>query len=138
LSAFKVIASLPSNTVTYTDRSVKNGAAYRYRVSAQDSDEYSAYSDEVVPGATSQIANTSAISIYPNAASSMLTITTKGEEQRVVVNIMSLQGIVFEKIELNERNSTVGVNVSSWPEGLYIVESISSNYHFREQLIIRR
>jgi 1,4-alpha-glucan branching enzyme len=136
--SFIIIALLPWNTENYTDRNIRNGTEYRYRVRARDFDEYSAYSNEATVESQNQKPGASAITMYPNPASSVLNITAREDEKRVSVQIISLQGVVVKRFELKGGNSSIQLDVSSWREGLYIVESRSSDSLFREQLMIKR
>jgi hypothetical protein len=138
-SGFRVVGLLPRNTENFSDRDVKRNAQYQYRVRARDLDEYSAYSNVATPGTATPTGDKSVISMYPNAASSTVTISLHETDETVQVKIYSLQGVLLQSLELNRSSSSaLQIDVSTWREGLYIVESRSGDAQFREQLIIKR
>jgi 1,4-alpha-glucan branching enzyme len=139
MGSFGVLVNLPANTTDFTDTDVTPGHRYYYRVFAKDADEVSAYSNEVDIKTANEGSLKSVIEMYPNPASTTLTIAADKKTKLVAVRIVSLHGQVMKTFELKgDKNSEVQVDVSNWHEGIYIVETRSADSRFLEPLIIRR
>jgi glycosidase len=133
VSDFTVLAEVPTDETTFTDSDIRPGKEYHYRVMAKDSDEFSGYSN----GANIRTAgNGSLVSIYPNAATDLLYITST-EEKASRVQIVNMQGMSMAKFDL-PGGGEKQLQVSSWPEGIYLVESQAGSSTVREQLVIKR
>lgn len=137
ISDFEIIGEVSPNVVSFADANVRPGKNYHYRVYAMDSDEVSDYSNE----SSIRPANGSSpalVSFYPNPAQSFVTLTHIGDHPGMVhIEIRSMRGIMMKNVRLRN-NQSVQVDVSGWPEGIYMVETHSGRHRSREQLVISR
>jgi glycosidase len=133
-SAFTAVAEVAAGATMFTDSNVSPGKTYTYRVLARDNDEVSTASNEAAlrPADHKKI---TLITLYPNAASNALTVGST-HEGAVQVRISTPQGVVVKSVEVASNNQ-VKVDVSDWPEGLYIVHAQSQNESARLQLVVK-
>jgi glycosidase len=137
IGGFIIYSELPANTSTFTDSNIRPGKTYSYRLYAKDNDEASAVTP-VVSIRPSDKTSGSVISMYPNAASDWLTIGHTGSTKDLIkAQVINMQGIVIQKFDLRA-GTEIQLEVSSWPEGFYLVEWHSGQQQSREQLMIRR
>jgi hypothetical protein len=124
---------------SYTDNEAPEGPAY-YRLKQIDKDGQFAYSETIVVGDVSDLADISAA--YPNPANNELKmkINSDGAELRVVLVNSGGQEFV-----LGEGVSVMGYgeltfNVGSIPPGVYYlkVSSMKNESYFKEKIVIQR
>ena len=83
------------------------------------------------------IGNASAdITIYPNPAKTEVTLQGLATETESFVSLYSVSGQLIRNILVNSQNPNI--DISSVPEGVYIVHMSDSNYHIRKKLVISR
>lgn len=64
------------------------------------------------------------LSLYPNPASEYLTIHTN-QVENISLSIMSIQGQLLQEISLN---TTVTIDISNYPSGMYLIQSSDKNF----------
>jgi hypothetical protein len=146
MTAFSVVTELKANATTFTDTKVQPGLLYYYRVVAKDSDEASAYSNQIsVRPAVELLSSlkdklTKCLSMFPNPAFDVLTISTIMElSEPMKVQIANLQGLVVKTFDITSGMSAgMQLNVSSWKEGIYVVQVTYQNITVRQLLMIKR
>jgi len=62
-----------------------------------------------------------AVNTWPNPASNVLTVQTKGAAPLAVLKAYSIDGRVVYQSKVNGANQ-IQVNVSGWPKGIYVIE----------------
>lgn len=140
-TSFEVIAELPANTSTFTDKHLRPGMTYHYRVVAKDSDESSDYSNEVsirpADGMKEKLAKS--IIMYPNPASEVVNISTTMQiKQTATFQVVTLGGVVVKTFQIPPGTQTVELELNDLKDGIYIVHEVQSEPSFGKLLVIRR
>lgn len=133
-SAFVSVAEVGAGSGMFTDTNISPGKTYSYRVLAKDTDELSAAS-EIVTERPADKKLSSLVSVYPNAASDVVTFS-HGHSNAMTIRVVNLQGLVLKEFVLKSDNPTQ-VSVGNWPEGIYYVEARSGNESTRLQLVVK-
>jgi hypothetical protein len=74
---------------------------------------------------TAEAKGLSAINVWPNPASNILSIQFKGEDARSILRIYNISGQEVYQSRLNGSNQQQ-VDVSEWPKGVYIISAGNS------------
>jgi chitodextrinase len=139
---FKGDSLYGSTTVNYlpvTDLSV--GTTYHLKVRAKDAaGNLSAFStvldvttESNVLAIENEIINP--ISISPNPATSMINIITSSKE-KYKISLSNVYGNILKSID--ELSETTTIDVSSYPEGVYIVAFENASGRFTKKLVIQK
>ncbi len=140
-TVFETIAELESNATTFTDSQLLPGITYFYRVKAKDSDEFSEYSNEVNirPADGLKDMLTKNISMYPNPASNVVTISTALNVTKAArFQIVNLQGTVVKTFQIGPGAQSVQLEISGLRNGIYIVHEVNSEISFGKLLMVKR
>jgi hypothetical protein len=136
---FSIIAELPPNVTTFTDHPVRSGFHYYYRVMARDADEDSDYSNQVTirPADHAGRGPAGVASVYPNPVSDILLVTVSEVSLHPLrVRILNSQGTVVGTFDLKAGSRQAEINVRTFPRGMYVVEVIDRDAHYRQHLMI--
>ena len=139
-SEFEILAEVPSNSRSFTDTDLKPGMTYYYRVYAKDADEISEFSNVVsirpADGYKDMLADM--ISMYPNPASTVVNIeTTEHLKESMTLNVVNLQGITVKTFQFEGGVNSVQLDVSSIPNGVYIIHEAGAVSSFGKLLLVK-
>jgi hypothetical protein len=91
-----------------------------YRIEAVDKDGKLSYS-KILPFTLNRLAST--LSIYPNPASTTITVKSSFLKQIVITNILGR--VVYSK-QINNGNNTILIPINTLPKGFYSLQAIST------------
>ncbi|MBF9253713.1 SusF/SusE family outer membrane protein [Pontibacter sp. 172403-2] len=145
LTPFSMIAELPADVTAFTDTLIRPGMLYHYRVVAKDADETSVYSNEASvrpaddPHNSLQDQLARSITIYPNPASGVLTISTdRPFSDPIKFQLVSMQGTVLRTSELTPGMlADVQIDVSKWQQGVYVLQVTYRDISIRQLLMVK-
>jgi hypothetical protein len=81
--------------------------------------------------------NTTLLTVYPNPASDIITITTNSTNL-IEIRIMDLQGRLIDAMPMTASSSTLTYNVSNLTNGYYFIELIDSNNTLSRATLIKK
>jgi hypothetical protein len=117
----KVTAKNSSNTYTYTDNEGVNEDVIYYRLRMVDLDGNSKYSNVA---AVKYNSVDKGISIYPNPARDLLTISNSENVQNATIRIINSTGKTIMS-SANRSGKKLNVDISSIPPGSYFVQLLN-------------
>lgn len=133
-TSFSLVAEVTAGSEMFTDSNISAGKFYYYRISAKDEDEVSTSITSAIVRPADKT-KTSLITMYPNSASHMVTIGND-HDGPLQIRISNMQGVVLKSFEMKTGKET-DVNVSDWPEGIYILQIQSGTESSRVQLVVK-
>jgi len=130
------IADLPENSNSYLHANLTVGQEYFYRVSAYNSFGTSVFSNtaSAVDGAT-MINNLqlNTVNIYPNPATSLLTIDFLPNESTLILNDLQGRSIYSTQVD----NGQTILNLSNIEKGIYFLRIIHNNNTITRSVIVQ-
>ncbi len=124
-----------------TSQSISNLEAGEYKVVVTDQNACSEEATYIIENTTSLIEIESLISfnIYPNPANEILNIAINLEnKQKVQLRIISTLGKVHYNEIINDFEIQFGIETSSYPEGVYLIELRTEDLISLKKIIISR
>ena len=132
---------MTNDVSTFRDQDVRPGIQYSYRVFASDSDERSDLSNVASIRPADGLGDhfSSSITMYPNPASDMVTISSSQDlSEKVQLQLVTLEGTVVRSFVLPSDLEKVNVDVRGLPTGFYIMHETDSQVSFGKLLMIQR
>lgn len=151
-SSFAMLASLPSNTTSYTDTTITGTGNYVYRVYAQRGDCKSHSSNQLkvnyekdlkvghvnLPKPSSLAEAKRFIKFYPNPIEKELNISFTGKPAAHRFRLLNISGSVMVKKEFSPAETNPIIDCSRFHPGIYIAEvtNLSTNEVLRFKLLM--
>ena len=138
---FSELSTVTTDVSTFRDQDVRPGIQYSYRVFASDSDERSDLSNVASIRPADGLGDhfSSSITMYPNPASDMVTISSSQDlSEKVQLQLVTLEGTVVRSFVLPSDLEKVNVDVRGLPTGFYIMHETDSQVSFGKLLMIQR
>ena len=86
---------------------------------------------------TDNEANENTIFIYPNPSSGLFNLSMN-ENKVELIKIHSINGQEVETIGVTNKNSTINIDLYSYPEGIYTIQLITNSSVINKKLVIKR
>jgi hypothetical protein len=74
--------------------------------------------------------------IFPNPANEAVTLSFENPEGNIAITIHDLQGKIIYSENLNSFSASVKIDVSEWPDGLYIAEAVNGNKKATARILV--
>jgi titin len=128
--AYRVIASLPVSTTSYSDTNRTASTRYYYRIKTVDSAGSSPYSVEVSAVTLGYLSLNAAVSAYPNPTRESVTLVINTPvAEMVVVKIVNSTGGLLQSYTLLKSNEKLIhiVQLANYPAGMYYISVMTSS-----------
>lgn len=116
----------------YTDKLLANGV-YEYRLHFKDANGHSHYSKTIVVEVNHQ---TSLIKVYPNPATTQLSLITDRIVQNGYISLSNASGKIVYRSALSS-NTKTSMDISHLPKGMYTLFYVGNNERHTEMVMIR-
>ena len=126
------LAELPAKTTTHTDRNLRTGTLYHYRVRTMQGSTASEWSNVVSdrPPLVNATALPAEVRVFPNPTTDRLTIKGLGLEGVVQVQVCALNGQELITQTAESTGGAVQIHLADLPAGLYVLRLSAETVRF--------